>query len=82
MADVIAVEDVGGLFVIVDELPFESRGDGAFSGSGEAGEPEGDSALVEVAFAVRAGDVAVVPGYVGCHRGKFYRIGGEGDSQM
>mmetsp|Transcript_5224 Transcript_5224/g.10699 ORF Transcript_5224/g.10699 Transcript_5224/m.10699 type:complete len:111 (-) Transcript_5224:57-389(-) len=69
MTDVVAVEDVGGLFVFADELPFESRGNGAFAGSGKAGEPEGDSALVEVALAVGAGDVAVVPGYVGCHGG-------------
>ena len=65
VAHVVAVEHIGQMAAF-DQRMLQREGDGAFSGTAEAGEPDRDATLLEQFFTIRPGDVAFVPGDVGC----------------
>lgn len=64
MADVVAVEYVGHAPAF-DQGVFCGECDGAFAGTGQAGEPDECAFLFEQVFALFARDMAFVPDDVG-----------------
>lgn len=63
-ADVVAVQAVGGDAAVAEELVLQLDGDGGLARGGEAGEPDGEAALVAQGAALVAGEGAGVVGDV------------------